>query len=141
MRQERRVYPRAKINWPVKVQTDERTIDGVTSNVTPNGVFIHCQKPLKLNVVFEMSIKIPNSDRPLSAKAEVIWSNRWGPDDEITPRGMGVRFVKISSEARKFIAIAALTYLKSKEVKPELLDTLETLVIDINEKEAKVAQT
>ena len=139
MKQERRVYPRAKIKWPVKVKTDEETMDGVTSNVTPNGVFIHCNKPLKLNVVFEMAINIPNSEHSITAKAEVVWSNRWGPDDGISPRGMGVRFVRITSEARKFIARAAMNNLKSKEVAPELLQTLETLVIEIDESKSQVA--
>jgi len=137
--QERRVYPRAKIKWPVKVKTDKGSIDGVTSDLTPNGVFIHCQKPLKLNVVFEMAIKIPNSEHFITAKAEVVWSNRWGPDDEITPRGMGVRFVKISSEARKFIARATMNHLKSKEVAPELLQTLQTLVIEIDKTKSQAA--
>ena len=139
MTQERRDYPRAKIKWPVKVKTDKGTMDGVTSDVTPNGVFIHCQKPLRLNVVFEMAIDIPNSEHSITAKAEVVWSNRWGPDDEITPRGMGVRFVKISSEARKFIARAAMNNLKSKEVAPELLQTLQTLVIEIDETKSRAA--
>jgi uncharacterized protein (TIGR02266 family) len=136
MSQERRVYPRAKIKWPVKLKTDKGIIDGVTSDVTPNGVFIHCQKPLRLNAVFEMAIDIPNSEHSIKAKAEVVWSNRWGPDDEISPRGMGVRFVKISSEARKFIARAAMNHLKSKEVAPELLQTLQTLVIEPEQAEA-----
>jgi uncharacterized protein (TIGR02266 family) len=139
MTEERRIYPRAKIKWPVKVKTDKGTMDGVTSDVTPNGVFIHCQKPLKLNVVFEMIINIPNSKNSLTAKAEVVWSNRWGPDDEISPRGMGVRFVKISSEARKFIARVAMNNLKSKEVAPELLQPLQTLVIEIDETKSHAA--
>ena len=139
MSQERRDYPRAKIKWPVKVETDKGTMDGVTSDVTPNGVFIHCQKPLRLNVVFEMAIDIPNSEHSITAKAEVVWSNRWGPDDEISPRGMGVRFVKISSEARKFIARAAMNNLKSNEVAPELLQTLQTLVIEIDETKSQAA--
>ena len=136
MSQERRVYPRAKIKWPVKLETDKGTMNGVTSDVTPSGVFIHCQKPLRLNEVFELTINIPNSDQTLRAKAEVTWSNRWGPDDEISPRGMGVRFVKISSKARKFIARAALNYLKSEEIAPELLQTLQTSVIDVNAAQA-----
>jgi uncharacterized protein (TIGR02266 family) len=139
MSEERRVYPRAKIKWPVKVKTDKETMDGVTSDVTPNGVFVHCQKPLKLNVVFEMAIDIPNSKNSITAKAEVVWSNRWGPDDEISPRGMGVRFVKISSEARKFIARAVINNLKSKEVAPELLQTLQTLVIEIDQAKSQAA--
>jgi uncharacterized protein (TIGR02266 family) len=131
-------YPRAEIKWPAVIKTDQGTMDGVTSNVSPNGVFIHCQKPLKLNEIFELTIEIPNSDQSLTAKAEVTWSNRWGPDDDISPRGMGVRFVKISSEARKFIARAALNYLKSEEVAPELLQTLQTLIIDVDEVERSV---
>jgi uncharacterized protein (TIGR02266 family) len=130
---EKRDYPRAEIKWRAVIKTDQGTMDGVTSNVTPNGVFIHCQKPLRLNEIFELTIDIPNSDQTLTARAEVTWSNRWGPDDDISPRGMGVRFVKISSEARKFIARAALNYLKSEEVAPELLQTLQTLVIDVEE--------
>jgi Tfp pilus assembly protein PilZ len=139
MTQERRVYPRAKIKWPVIVKTDAGTMNGVTSDVTPNGVFIHCQKPLRLNVVFEMAIDIPNSEHSIIAKAEVVWSNIWGPDDEISPRGMGVRFVKIASESRKFIARAAMNNLKSNEVAPELLQTLQTLIIEIDEANSQAA--
>ena len=139
MAENQRGYPRADIKWPVVVKSDERTMEGVTSNVTPNGVFIHCQQPLRLNEVFDMEISIPGSDQSLSARAEVVWSNRYGPNDDITPRGMGVRFLRISSEARKFIARAAMDYLKSKKVAPELLQTLSTLMIDLNEVESKVA--
>ena len=138
MSNERREYPRAEIKWPAVIKTNQGTMNGVTSNVTPDGVFIHCQKPLRLNEIFELTIAIPNSDQTLTARAEVTWSNRWGPDDEISPRGMGVRFVKISSEARKFIARAALSYLKSEEVAPELLQTLQTLIIDVDEVKASV---
>lgn len=138
MSNERREYPRAEIKWPAVIKTNQGTMNGVTSNVTPDGVFIHCQKPLRLNEIFELTIDIPNSDQTLTARAEVTWSNRWGPDDEISPRGMGVRFVKISSEARKFIARAALSYLKSEEVAPELLQTLQTLIIDVDEVKASV---
>ena len=139
MAENQRGYPRADIKWPVVVKSDKRTMEGVTSNVTPNGVFIHCQQPLRLNEVFDMDISIPGSDQSLKARAEVIWSNRYGPNDDISPRGMGVRFLRISSEARKFIARAAMDYLKSKKVAPELLQTLSTLMIDLNEVESKVA--
>ena len=135
MNSENRDYPRAKIKWPAVIKTDQGTMDGVTSDVTLNGVFIHCQKPLKLNKVFDLTINVPNSDQTLTARAEVTWSNRWGPDDEISPRGMGVRFVEISGESRKFIAREALNYLKSEEIAPELLQTLQTLIMDVDELE------
>ena len=102
-------------------------------------MFIHCKHPLRLHEVFEMDIRIPGSDKSLTVRAEVVWSNRYGPDEDISPRGMGVRFLRISSEARKFIAKATLNYLKSKKVAPELLQTLSPLMIDLDEVKSKVA--
>jgi c-di-GMP-binding flagellar brake protein YcgR len=101
---EQRVAPRAKINWPVMVQKSTGVIEGVTLNISSTGVFIGCRRPLKLNEVFDMVITAPGQD--IGAQAEVVWSNKYGPDDSITPRGMGVRFLNISEENQRFIANA-----------------------------------
>jgi len=138
MSKDRRGYPRAKLKWPVAMQTEEGSTEGVTRNITPDGCFITCRRPLRLNVVFVLTIKIPKSKGSIKATAEVVWSNIYGPDDEISPRGMGVRFIKISSEARKFIAQASLEHFKSLKVEAELLQTLSTLVIDLTEEKNKV---
>ena len=133
MSAERRAFPRAKFKWPVVVKSSERSLEGVTLNVGPDGVFIGCKKPLKLNEVIEMTISIPKSEHVIKAKGEVVWSNIYGPDDEISPRGMGVKFTKISGEDRKFIAKATLGNLKSLDVDPDLLKTLSTLILDLSE--------
>ena len=138
MSKDRRGYPRAKLKWPVAMQTEEGSTEGVTRNITPDGCFITCRRPLRLNVVFDLVIKIPKSSSSIKATAEVVWSNIYGPDDEISPRGMGVRFIKISSEARKFIAQASLEHFKSLKVEAELLQTLSTLIIDLTEEKKKV---
>jgi hypothetical protein len=138
MSDDRRAYPRAKLKWPAKIKTDDGVIEGVTLDITPDGCFISCRKPLRLNVVFDLAIKVPKSKSILKAKAEVVWSNIYGPDDEISPRGMGVRFTKIESKARKFIAQASLEYFKSVDSDSELLQTLNTLVIDLSEENQKV---
>ena len=138
MSKDRRIYPRAKLKWPVAIKTEEGSTEGVTRNITPDGCFITCRRPLRLNVVFELAIKIPKSNSSIRATGEVVWSNIYGPDDEISPRGMGVRFINISSEARKFIAQASLEHFKSLNVEAELLQTLSTLVIDLSEEKKKV---
>jgi hypothetical protein len=89
-------------------------------------------------VVFELAISVPNSKAVLKASAEVVWSNIYGPDDEISPRGMGVRFIRIASEARKFIAQASLEHFKSVNLESELLQTLNTLVVDLSKEQQKV---
>ena len=132
MSKDRRGYPRAKLKWPVVIQTEEGSTEGVTLNITPDGCFISCRKPLRLNVVFELAIKIPNFKGSITANAEVVWSNIYGPDDEITPRGLGVCFVTIASEARKLIAQASLEHFKSQKIDADLLQTLKTLIIDLS---------
>ena len=80
-----------------------------------------CARPLRLNEVFHMSINSP--EKSLNVKAEVVWSNIHGPDDEINPRGMGVRFLKISSQDRKLIAKEVNQY-SDNAIEFEKLETL-----------------
>ena len=96
------ISPKANLRWQVNALTPEGPLEGVTKDISTRGAYVCCARPLRLNEVFHMSINSP--EKSLNVKAEVVWSNIHGPDDEITPRGMGVRFLKISSQDRKFIA-------------------------------------
>ena len=123
--------PRVKLKWPVRIETEKGSMDGVTLDLGTDGAFVSCAKPLKLNQVFDMVITAPDQD--IEARAEVIWSNIYGPDDDITPRGMGVRFVKISGKDRRAIAKAALEHLRSEEMDPRAFEAFQTLIIDPDE--------
>ena len=127
---ENRKFPRVNVKWFVVARTVQSSIEGVTQNVSPSGAFVRCKNPLSLNEVFDMSISIPEAERSLTTEAEVVWSNIYGPDDEITPRGMGVRFLNISTESRAFIAKVVLGQLEPEKTKPELLKNLKTLVLN-----------
>ena len=108
------ISPKANLRWQVNALTPEGPLEGVTKDVSTRGAYVCCARPLRLNEVFHMSINSP--EKSLNVKAEVVWSNIHGPDDEISPRGMGVRFLKISSQDRKFIA---------KEVSQQSDDAIE----------------
>ena len=127
--------PRADMKWPVSIETDERSIDGVTLKLSPYGAYISCANPLRLYEVFDMTFNVPDSGGCIKAKAEVVFSNRYGPNDHITPRGMGVRFLNISNEDRQLIAKEILQYLQSEtyKVDPKKLRSLQTLIIDQSE--------
>jgi hypothetical protein len=129
---EKRQVPRAKLKWQVVIKNGKGSMNGVTHDLSPNGTYIRCAKPLKLHEVFDIVIEVPNSDRPINANVEVVWSNIYGPDDNINPRGMGVRFITISGEDRKVIAKAVLEHLKSdnEEIDPRILKTMNTLIIE-----------
>jgi hypothetical protein len=131
---ENRHFARAKIKWPVSMSTDKRSSDGVTLNLSPNGAYIGCANPLRLNEVFDVTIEVPDSDSSIQATVEVVFSNIYGPDDAISPRGMGVRFLKISSQGRQIIAKEILQHLRADKVTIDsrALQRLETLIIEPN---------
>jgi hypothetical protein len=124
---EERACPRAELTWPVSAQVDAGQIEGETKNISTQGAYVCCPKPLRLNETFDMVINAP--EKSMHIRAEVVWSNIYGPDDKVTPRGMGVRFVSISEEDRRLIAQELAQY-KLGKVACDFMDTLETQIIE-----------
>jgi hypothetical protein len=93
-------YPKVDVKYPVVVLTAEGQMQGVTKHISTQQAFVRCKDPLRLYDVASMSIQF-SKDESILTEAEVIWSNRYGPDDEITPRGMVVRFTRLSPRERK----------------------------------------
>ena len=126
---------KAKLKWPVSIKANGSSSDGVTLNLSTNGAYIKCAKPLRLSEVFDMTLQVPNSDDSIEAEVEVVFSNIYGPDDNISPRGMIVRFLDLPDEDRRVIAKVIFKHLESdkEKVDPKKLQTLQTLVIDQNE--------
>ena len=125
--EERRIFPRAKLKWRVLLKVNNKVIEGVTKDISAGGAYVRCAKPLRLNEVFDMVIKTP--DNSLNVKAEVVWSNIYGPDDEINPRGMGVMFLDISEQDQRYIAKAVNKHI-AEELPPQQTEKMKTLAID-----------
>ncbi len=127
--------PKAKVKWPVVIKNGEGSMDGVTHSLTCDGVYIRCAKPLRLNKVCDIVIDAPDSEHPIQANTEVVWSNIYGPDDEINPRGMHVNFLEISDEDQKIISKAILKNLQSNKenTEPRKLEAFQTLIIGDSE--------
>lgn len=122
---------RAQVRWPVKFHTSDGSADGVIVTINQRGAFMRCRKPLRLSETFELTIE-PSENEPIHVTAEVVFSNVYGPDDHITPRGMGVLFLDISDRDRQIISKAIRQHLETNKDKidPNKLRTLQTLVID-----------
>jgi hypothetical protein len=102
MEEERRQHQRAKVKWPVTIETEEGTIERVTYNISPEGAFISGLSPLELHEVVDMTISGP--DHPIGVKARVLWTSSQVPPKEDMPRGVGVKFINISDEHRGIIS-------------------------------------
>jgi c-di-GMP-binding flagellar brake protein YcgR len=127
---EQRQHPRAEIRWPVTIRPSWGTIKGETLNVSSMGAFIKSSEPLKFNEVFILDMDVPALDYPLKAIAEVVWLNRNGNKNEITPYGMGIRFIRISSADRRFIFNEVLKHLNSESVETGSSVVFQTTAVD-----------
>ncbi|UCE81899.1 MAG: PilZ domain-containing protein [Deltaproteobacteria bacterium] len=87
---ERRLQPRVEVNWPVTMLTAEGTIPGETRDISMQGAFIYCEKPLPLSERFVLSVKAPAAS--MQVMAQVVWANNSGSAKQ-EPSGMGVRFI------------------------------------------------
>ncbi len=125
--EDHRAHPRANLRWTVSVQLSGAVTEGVTKDISEGGAYVCCANPLGPNEVLDMVINAP--DKLLNVKAEVVWASMSGLDDEITPRGMGVRFLDIGDEEKRIIAEAVAEHLsedmESEELQDSMFDTLE----------------
>ena len=93
---------RAQVKWPVIMDTGEGSADGVITNINKNGAFIRCTRPLRLTETCKLTIESPDQTIQ-DVDAEVVWTNIHGPDDELSPRGMGVRFTTMPETEEQFL--------------------------------------
>jgi len=128
-------HRRAILKWPVRFSTGNGPMEGVTLTVSSKGVFICCLHPLRIYDVCEIVLDVPNTKAPVRAVGQVVWSNIHGPDDHVSPRGMGVRFTRISGKDREAISLCVLATLKLKDVKPDK----GTIEISLNPSEASAS--
>ncbi len=106
---ERRAFKMVKlINWPAKILIKDRSINGTTRNISPQGAFIYYFKPhgddrpLKVHKVVDLSIEAPGT-APLFISAGVIWSNILSSDEKNTLLGVGLRFIEVPDKERQFL--------------------------------------
>jgi len=94
---EKRKHPRTDVNWPVSMETSMGIVSAEVKNISLGGAFIGCTKPLPMGEVFHMTMTGPDNE-PVSATAEVVWSNANLSEDKVVNRGMGIRFLKMSDK-------------------------------------------
>ena len=100
---EKREDSRVKVKWPVTIETDEGPLNGELINVSLGGAFICCRELSRSKETFRLTINPPNH-QAISATVSVTWSNLNVPESEVVNRGIGIRFLEISEEDRRFIS-------------------------------------
>ena len=100
-REDRRLYPRAKIKFPVVRMAAEDLIDGEILDLSLGGAFIRCS--VTPNVKDRVYIVISAKGRLISITGEVVWSDGNMFNSKTALGGMGVCFKKILNGDRRFL--------------------------------------
>ena len=120
---ERRRYPRAQTEWLVSIKRDQIEVKGITLNVSAGGATVRFQDPPLVHEVFEITIKIPEVDRPVVAEAQVVWSTADITDNELTLPIVGINFTNISDQDRHLISTAVSKALRNEKRVPTRVAT------------------
>jgi len=99
---ERRKHPRIETRWPITVLVGDKPLEGETINITVDGIYISCEEPLRLNKIYRLLIRPPNS-KNIELAGKVMWSDMYGIDGEKNAFGMGFCFVQVSDEGHDFL--------------------------------------
>ena len=97
-----RGQPRAKVKWPVHIQTTRGAISGVTTNISTSGAHISCQEPSEVEGKLRVTIEVPHR-RALNLVARVVWHTVTIPNESTLGFGIGVKFANISAEDRQLL--------------------------------------
>lgn len=95
MGEDHRLAVRVKKALDVVYSSASPPIEARLEDLSETGMFIETSHPLEVGAELEFWINLPGdeTDRPVSGKAEVIWSDK--------AVGVGVHFTEISEEDRE----------------------------------------
>lgn len=99
---ERRENSRVEIIWPIDVETDQRTIEGETRNISSSGLYTYCEEPLQVNKIYRLAV-YPQNRVEMGVSGKVVWSESYDLDDERVRFGIGIEIIEISDEDRMFL--------------------------------------
>lgn len=102
---EKRGHPRVEVNWPLTIKTPKGPVAAVMKDISASGAFVCGREFFQLHEEFPLTnIHVRSSRLRLSVGAKVIRSNIHYINDKTVSLGMGVRFTRLSAEARNLIS-------------------------------------
>ena len=102
--QERWKSERAELKWPITILADYATVEGITLNISIEGIYIRCEEPLLLNEAYRMSILPPNHGA-IEILGKVVRSEFYGMGEDNSTFGMGVCLVEIPEEEKNALTL------------------------------------
>jgi glycine C-acetyltransferase len=103
---------------------------GKSRDISPNGMFIETENPLKPGTKMLLEFKLPNEMIPIKTYSEVKWNKR-GLTSEAKSTGMGVQFVNIYESDRMRLAKYSKSLNGESSPKEETINSDDHTLFDV----------
>jgi hypothetical protein len=115
MSQEKRLYPRVRVNWPITIKTSHGPISAVMRDISAGGALVFGWKPLRPD---EESLASNYHTRASKLRlvigATVVRQDIEQLDDKTMSISMAIQFTKLSGEVRQIISTLVSAHLKGE---------------------------
>ncbi len=78
-------------------QSRRQFLAAYTGNISRGGLFIQTRTPLAVDERFLLKLHVPDVEKPLEIKCQVVWTRAETSHGDAKPAGMGVKFCKLSA--------------------------------------------
>jgi uncharacterized protein (TIGR02266 family) len=93
-----RKEPRYLKTLPVRFENGHTFLETLTRDASCGGMFISTEMPLAYGETFQLSLTLPDGEKPLKIPCKVAWVRTQTDDPEKFPLGMGVKFMRLDKE-------------------------------------------
>jgi hypothetical protein len=101
MNVDNRRHSRARVRWPVVIQTPTGLVDGKTENLSLGGAFIRLSSQLNSN--HNLPLVLDAKGRLIPCTAQIVWSEERNLSDQRRFLAIGVRFTRMMLHDREFL--------------------------------------
>lgn len=100
-RSKERIPLSEKVN--IVCESMEKFITEYADNISLGGMFIKTKNPLPTGTQFNIDLTIGKEGKKITGIGEVVWTKEFSSDGDRRPSGMGIRFIELHGESKKFI--------------------------------------
>jgi len=101
MKVDNRRHSRARLKWPVVIQTPTGLLDGKTEDISLGGAFIRLSNELKSS--HNLPVVLNAKGRFIPCNAQIVRSDERNLSEQKKFLGIGVRFTRMMLHDREFI--------------------------------------
>ena len=101
MKVDNRRHSRARVRWPVVIQTPTGLVDGKTEDLSLGGAFIRLSS--ELNSGHNLPVVLNAKGRFIPCNTQIVRSDESNLSDQRKLLGIGVRFTRMMLHDREFL--------------------------------------